>query len=459
MRVFVPLIAVALAASACASRVPEATSPYLPAMRSVDEALAEISPARIRADVDRLAAFGTRHTLSATEGDRGIGAARRWLLGEFTKIAAESGRTDADAMQVRLESHRQPPAPRIPAETEIVNVEAVLPGARPGAAERRIYFVAHYDSRATVDTDATSDAPGANDDGSGVAALLEVARVLSTRRFDATIVFLAVAGEEEGLYGSKLHAAAARAKGLEIGAVLSDDIVGDPSGPDGASSRDAIRVFSEGIPRAASADEVKRLAALGGESDSRSRELARFVAEVAALHRTRVQPQLVFRSDRFLRGGDHLSFLDQGWPAVRFTDVHEKYDRQHQDVRVEDGHRFGDLPEFVDADYLADVARLNAAALVHLANAPRPPSDARIVAAELTTSTTLRWNRSPDAGVAGYEILWRATTSASWEHVSDAGNVEETTLPVSKDDFLFGVRAYDADGWRGVPVFPTAARQ
>jgi Zn-dependent M28 family amino/carboxypeptidase len=362
-------------------------------------------------------------------------------------------------MRVRFDVHRQPPASRIPTETEIVNVEAVLPGALPAAAARRVYFVAHYDSRATDVLDAVSDAPGANDDGSGVAALIEIARVLSTRRFDATIVLLAVAGEEQGLFGSRLHAAAARAANADITAVLSNDIVGDPSGPDGASSRDAIRVFSEGLPRAAPLDEARRIASLGGESDSPSRGLARFVAEVAALHHTRVQPRLVFRSDRFLRGGDHLAFNEQGYAAVRFTDVFEKYDRQHQDVRTDGTRRFGDLPEFVDAEYLADVARLDAAALIHLANAPVAPKDVRIVTADLTTSTTLRWSRSPEPDVAGYEIVGRATTSAVWEFTRDVGDTTEATLPLSKDDRLFGVRAYDRDGWRGLVVFPAAARE
>lgn len=431
----------------------------MPAPAVVREILADVSPARIRADVDRLASFGTRHTLSATEGDRGIGAARNWLKAEFEKIAADSGRSGDEAMRVRFETHRQPVAPRVPREVDVVNVEAVLPGVWISDMAPRVYMVAHYDSRATDVLDATSDAPGANDDGSGTAALLETARVLSKRRFTATIVFLAVAGEEQGLLGSGFHAVGARKDKLDVAAVLSNDIVGDPSGPDGKSSRDAIRLFSEGLPRAASIEDAKKIASLGGESDSPSRELARFVAEVAALHGTRVQPHLVFRGDRFLRGGDHLSFNEQGFPAVRFTDVFEKYDRQHQNVRVENGRRFGDAPEFVDADYLADVARLNAAALVHLANAPSPPVHARIVASDLATDTTLRWEGASDDDVAGYEIVWRATTSPTWEHVKDVGKVAEATLPMSKDEFLFGVRSYGKDGWRGVVVFPAAERK
>jgi hypothetical protein len=456
--------AVSVAALAASCAPPAATErsevvARLPAPAIVREILADVSPARIRADVDRLVSFGTRHTLSATDGDRGIGAARNWLKSEFEKIAADSGRTGDAAMRVRFETHRQPVAPRVPHEVDVVNVEAVLPGVTVGPAARRVYMVAHYDSRATDVLDATSDAPGANDDGSGVAALLETARVLSKRRFAATIVFLAVAGEEQGLLGSGFHAVAARKDKLDVAAVLSNDIVGDPSGPDGKSSRDAIRVFSEGLPRNASIEDAKKIASLGGESDSPSRELARFVAEVAELHATRVRPRLVFRSDRFLRGGDHLSFNEQGFPAVRFTDVFEKYDRQHQNVRVEDGRRCGDAPEFVDADYLADVARLNAASLVHLANAPSPPVHARIVAGDLATDSTLRWEGTSDPDVAGYEIVWRRTTSPAWEHVKDVGKVAEATLPLSKDEFLFGLRSYGKDGWRGVVVFPAAERK
>ncbi len=429
---------------------------HLPAPQAVRGAMAEISPARIRADVDRLVSFGTRHTLSATDGPRGIGAARGWLKSEFENIATESGRAGDDAMRVRFDVHRQiQMPPRVTHDVDVVNVEALL----PGRSARRVYMVAHYDSRASDAVDAASDAPGANDDGSGVAALLETARVLAKRRFDATVVFLAVAGEEQGLLGSQFHAKDAKKGGVEIVGVLSDDIVGDPSGPNGASSRGEIRVFSEGLPRTAVADDSKKIAALGGESDSPSRELARFVAEVAELHRTRVRPRLVFRSDRFLRGGDHLSFNEQGFAAVRFTDVFEKYDRQHQDVRVDDGRRFGDRAEFVDADYLADVARLNAAALMHLAAAPPPPVHARIVATELATDTTLRWDAASDPSVAGFEVVWRATTSPTWEHVRDVGKVAEATLPLSKDDFFFGVRACGPDGYRGVVVFPSAERK
>jgi Zn-dependent M28 family amino/carboxypeptidase len=435
-------------------------TPAAPAsVRTVAPILAEVSPARLRATVDRLVAFGTRHTASVTDDPaRGIGAARRWLKEEMERAAADSGRTGADAVRVSFDSHVEPKGARLVRDTEIVNVVAEIPGSMPEAAARRYYFIAHYDSRCTDPNDAVGDAPGANDCGSGTAAVVELVRVLAKHRFDATLVLVAVAGEEQGLYGSKALAKAARENGLDVRAVLSDDMVGDPSGaPAGAPL--TIRVFSEGIPANATPEDAKRIRALGGETDSTSRELARYVAEVAALQTTRVRPVLVARPDRFLRGGDHLSFNEQGFAAVRFTDAVEKYTRQHQDVREEKGVRYGDLPEFVDADALAEVARLNAAVLAHLANAPSSPGRVRIVAAELATDTTLRWSASPEPDTAGYEVVWRETTSAGWQHVQDAGAVTEVTLPLCKDDFLFGVRAYDRDGFRSPVSFAGAGKE
>jgi Zn-dependent M28 family amino/carboxypeptidase len=361
-------------------------------------------------------------------------------------------------MQVAFDAHTQPAdGARIPRETEIVNVVAVLPGAMPEARARRYYVVGHYDSRASDPLDATSDAPGANDDASGVAVVLEAARVLSKRRWDATLVFLATAGEEQGLYGAKLHAKAARAAGLDVRAVLNDDIVGDPTGPGGVRRAERVRLFSEGLP--AQGGELAEIRKLASESDSASRETARFVAEVGALYALPVQPTMVFRADRFLRGGDHLAFNEQGFAAVRFTTVEETYERQHQNVRKEGGVSYGDVPAFVDGAYLADVARLNAATLAHLANAPSPPPDARILVAELGHDIVLRWSRSPEPDVAGYEVVWRPTTSATWTDSKDVGNVTEVRLPLSKDDLFLGVRAYDKDGYRSPVVFLRAAQK
>jgi Zn-dependent M28 family amino/carboxypeptidase len=328
----------------------------------------------------------------------------------------------------------------------------------PAAANRRYYVVAHYDSRVADVMDAVSDAPGANDDASGVAVVLELARVLAGQKLDATVVFLATAGEEQGLYGARAHAHAAHERHLDVRAVLNDDIVGDPSDPGGGAAHDReIRVFSGGIPPGATSEEIAEIRKLGAESDSPSRELARFVADVAREDHLELAPRLVFRSDRFLRGGDHLAFLDEGFPAaIRFTTVAETFARQHADVRVENGVRIGDLAEFVDPVYLARVASLQAAVLIHLASAPSSPPHAFVDTTALANDTVLRWGASPEPDVAGYEVVWRATTEPEWTHVYDAGAQLEAKLPVSKDDVLLGIRAYDRDGWRSPVAFARA---
>ena len=424
-------------------------SPRPAALAGIDAMLAEVSPGRLDATVRRLAAFGTRHTLSRTDSDeRGIGAARRWIKAELETIPG---------LEVSLDSHLEPVGPRVPRETEIVNVVAVLRGSMPEAAARRYAVVGHYDSRRTDVLDAEGDAPGANDDGSGVAVVMELARVMAGRKFDATLVFLATAGEEQGLLGARDHARAARAAGTAYRGILSNDIVGDPGGQPPGARR--IRVFSEGIPPGASPEEVKRIAATGAENDSASRQLARFTAEVAALHRPGVEPMLVFRPDRFLRGGDHLPFLAEGFPAVRITDLREDYARQHQDPRTEDGVRYGDDPEFVDPDYLAAVARLNGAVLAHLADAPSPPGNARIVTAALATDTLVRWSASPEPDTDGTEVVWRETTSPTWQRSLDAGAATELRVDLSKDDGVFGVRSYDRDGFRSPVAACGAAKE
>lgn len=423
---------------------PSAPSPHAAALTPVLDA---VRPERLAADVATLAGFGTRHTLSdTTSPTRGVGAARAWLAKELAR---------APGVQVTLEAHLVPAdGKRLPRDTAIVDVVGVLPGEAPAAANRRYYVVGHYDSRVVDVMDAVHDAPGANDDASGVAVVLELARVLAGRHLDATVVFLLTAGEEQGLYGARAHARAAREQRLDVRAVLNDDIVGDPSDPAGGRHDRAIRVFSGGIPPQATPEEIAEIRKLGGESDSPSRELARFVAEVAREDRLELEPRLVFRSDRFLRGGDHLAFLEEGFPAaVRFTTVAETFARQHADVRIVDGGRTGDLPEFVDPAYLARVARLQAAVLVHLADAPSSPLRARVDTSALANDSLLRWDASPEPDVAGYEIVWRATTEPEWSHVADAGARLEARVPVSKDDVLFGVRAYDRDGWRSPVTF------
>ncbi len=431
---------------------------------SAGDIAAEVSPVRLRQIIDHLAGFGTRHTLSDTASDtRGIGAARRWIKSELESYSRDSG----GRLQVEFEEFDAPVIQRMPQGGRVVNIVATLPGAMPEAAGRHYYIVGHYDSMCTDIMDSTSGAPGANDDGSGTAAVMEAARILSRHPLDATVVFLCTAGEEQGLVGAKHHADEAAARGDDIRGVLSNDIVGSPLGPGGDPARatpDQIRLFSEGLPKNQTPEQLTRVRSLAGESDSPSRELARFIAEVADQEKTAVRPMLVLRQDRFLRGGDHSSFNEAGFPAIRFCEVSEDYRRQHQNVRDEPGPdgqpvHIGDLPQFVDENYLAGVTRLNITALVHLASAPSVPSDARVITAKLAYDTTLRWTASPEPDTAGYEVVWRATTSPTWEHVQNVGNVTEATINESKDNFFFGVRAYDRDGFRSPVAFPTAAKE
>ncbi len=412
------------------------------------ETMNRITPESVRHCVETLVAFGTRHTMSDAVSDtRGIGAARRWIRDELASIEPK-GR-----LEVFGESFEVPKSARIDRPTELVNVIAVLSGTMPEATNRRYYVVGHYDSRAGDQMDRSIDAPGANDDASGVAVVIECARALASERLDATIVFLATPGEEQGLLGAHYRASQAEADGEDIRAVLNNDIVGDPMGEPGL-----IRVFSEGIPRNASAQELARIRSLSAESDGGSRQIARYIEEIASIEDCAVRPMMVFRPDRFLRGGDHSAFNERGFAGVRFTVVHENYNRQHQDVRIEGNANFGDTPEHVDWDYLAGVVRLNAAVLMHLANAPSTPADVRIITAQLERATTLRWLASPEPDVAGYEVVWRDTTDPRWTNARDVGDVTEITLPLNKDNVFVGVRAYDRDGYRSPVGFASAGR-
>jgi len=430
----------------------------------VQRVTSSISSKHVLADLERLVAFKTRHTMSRTDSDtEGIGAARRWLAGEFERYAAQAGRDD---VTVVLETHVvKADGRRITTDTDVVNVVCTIPGSDPNAKSRLYYVIGHYDSRASGALDAEALSPGANDDGSGTVVCLAVARAIMRERLEATVIIMPVAGEEQGLYGARRHAGLASDEGKDIRAVLSNDIVGDPTGPGGREARGEVRMFSEGIPTAILAREgratsaIRMLRSLSAESDSTSRQLARYMHEIAIQHDLPVKPKLIFRPDRFLRGGDHTGFNEAGFAAVRMTEVYENYDHQHQDVRTEDGKQFGDLIEFIDAGYIADVARLNAAGIVHLASAPSAPPNARIIIAELTNDTTLRWNASPESDVAGYEIVWRDTTSPVWQHTQDIGNSTEGTVDLSKDNWFFGVRAYDHDGYRSMVSFPIAARE
>jgi Peptidase family M28 len=418
----------------------------------VSRMLSEISAANIRRTVEKLASFGTRNTLSSQSApDRGIGAARDWLFDEFKKAALRSG----GRMRVELQSYRQPVASRIPVPTVITNVVATLRGSRPDSVDRTYVVSGHYDSMPTGRIDAVSDAPGADDDASGVAAVLEMARVMATRRFDATLVFMAVAGEEQGLYGANHFAEVAERAGTNIAGMFTNDIIGSSVG--GAGQRDPfrIRVFAEGLPNTPSPLEADWRRFGGGETESKARQLARYVKEVAENEATRMKVRIIYRRDRLGRGGDHIPFLNRGWPAVRFTEPNEDYRHQHQNVRVENGVQIGDLPEFVDYDYIARAARVNAAALTALARSPAVPTGALINTAGQRADTELRWSANTESDLAGYEIVKRATTDLEWGETIPVGNVTRTVLRnTAKDNYFFGIRAVDKSGNRSPAAFP-----
>jgi hypothetical protein len=429
--------------------------PKPPADPQIAAALARVSAQRIQANIEKLVSFQTRLTLSAQDADsvkagHGIGAAREWIKAEFESYSRACG----GCLEVKTDSFTEAPAERIPKPTVITNVYAVQKGTGPESAKRIVLVTGHYDSRNSDTLDVSGIAPGANDDASGTAVSLECARVLSQMKFPATIIFLTVAGEEQGLNGSRHFARMARDQNWNIEAVLNNDIVGGDRSPQ--QNPEVVRVFSEGVPLSATETELRQVRNLGGESDSASRLLARYIAEVSRTYQTAAQPLLVFRLDRYLRGGDHYSFNQQGYAAVRFTEYREDYNHQHQNVRTENGIEYGDLPRFVNFDYVANVARLNAATLASLASAPAPPARVRLQTKELENNSTLTWEASP--GSASYEVLWRDTTSPEWEHAQPAGNVTRATLPLSKDNVIFAVRAVDSMGHRSLPVVPQPER-
>ncbi len=445
-----------VAALACLAHIGAAQE----ALKSVQDAhiaaaLEDISAQRIQTDIEKLVSFGTRLTLSAQDPDsiakgRGIGAAREWIKSEFERYSKECG----GCLEVKTDGFTEQPADRIPNATEITNVYAVLKGTDPTQAKRIVLVTGHYDSRNSDTLDVKGDAPGANDDASGTAVSLECARVLSKMKFPATIIFLAVAGEEQGLNGSRHFAKMAKEQGWDLEAVLNNDIVGGDKSTE--QDHSIVRVFSEGLPLAASEQDVRRIRGLGGESDSGSRELARYIAEIGRTYDAAVKPTLVFRLDRYLRGGDHSAFNQQGFSAVRFTEFREDFHHQHQNVRNENGIEYGDLPKFVDYAYVSHVARLNASALASLASAPAPPANVHLLTKDLENDSTLTWDASP--GAAAYEVVWRATAAPEWEHAQSFGNATRATLKISKDNVIFAVRAVDAVGHGSLPVVPDPQR-
>jgi hypothetical protein len=487
---FLLLPACAMAQSAAVSGLPAPA----PADRAIAAAIERISPQQVHEDIAKLVSFRNRSTLSSLDSDlppgTGVLAAADWIASEFEHISEGCGH----CLEVKRDDFVEPPQqtanPRIVRPTRIVNIYAVLKGSDPAQADRRVLVTGHYDSRNSDNFNTHDPAPGANDDASGVAVSLEAARVLTTSgiKFPATIVFAAVAGEEQGLNGSAHLAKLAKQEGWDLEAVLNNDIVGGDTTP-GETMQDktAVRVFSEGVPSPTTPEELRRIQTTGAENDSPSRELARAVAEVAATYfpvrrggllgpdfprpgglKPPFHPVLIFRRDRFLRGGDHSSFNAQGFAAVRFTEWRENFNHQHQNVRVAEGTnvdgskgqvQYGDLIDFVDFSYVTNVARLNAAALATFALAPGEPQNVKVLTTALDNNTQLTWE-APKGFPAGasYEVVWRDTSAPLWTNAKSVGTNTSVTLPTSKDNVVFGVRSVDSQGHRSPAVYPWPVR-
>lgn len=444
-----------------------------PADPAIARALANISPARIHQTIQTLVGFKTRNTLSSMDASlpsgTGIQAAADWIFDQFQDISKACG----GCLEVRRDVFTAEPDPhsqwgnRIPQPTRITNVYAILRGTDSAQANRMVLVTGHYDSRATNFLDDKATAPGANDDASGVAVSLECARVLSKLRFPSSIVFVAVAGEEQGLFGSAHLAKLAKDQGWDLEAVLNNDIVGGNTTPgDTLQMKDRVRVFSEGVPMAATPAQVRRIRALGEENDSPSRELARAIQSIDRTYfpagPTHFRAFLVNRPDRYLRGGDHMSFNQEGFAAVRFTEWREDFNHQHQNIVTPPAGSNepikGDLVQFVDFRYVARVARLNAATLATLAASPGEPKDVKIDARALGNGTTLHWSAAPGK-VDHYDLMWRETTAPDWQYVQRVpppanGAPVTISVLVSKDNVVFGVCAVDAKGHRGLVVTP-----
>ncbi|HJT99420.1 MAG TPA: M20/M25/M40 family metallo-hydrolase [Rhodanobacteraceae bacterium] len=405
-----------------------------------------VSATELHATIEKLVSFGTRHTLSDTKSNkRGIGAARRWVQSRFEAFSNDCG----GCLEIVTPSQSFT-GKRIPEPTEVADVVAIQRGTSD--PDRVIVITGHLDSRVTDVMDSRHDAPGANDDGSGSAAVIEAARVLSKHKFAATLVFGVLSGEEQGLYGGKVLADYAKAHGWRVEAELNNDIVGNTHGQDGVVDNTIVRAFSEGTKSNETLDQAKYRRYHGGEVDSPSRNTARYIAALAERYLTNFHVRMVYRTDRYGRGGDQVPFLEAGYPAVRFSEAHENYSRQHQDLRTENGIKYGDTIDGVDFPYLAQVTRLNVLTMASLAAAPAPPQGVEIDGA-VSTDTTIKWRPSPGAG--GYRVWWRDTTAPQWDRSRWAGAATSATLKnVVLDDIFVGVSAVSADGYASPVVFP-----
>ncbi len=432
------------------SAAPYATISQAPVDNRIRAMTRAVSAQDLRRIDTRLVAFGTRNAFSETlrSRSRGVLPARDWIAAQFAADAKRaSGR-----MSVSYDTYLQPKTPRTPRAVTISSVVAVLKGDDP---DGRTYVVSsHYDSRNSDGNDATRNAPGADDNGSGTSAVLEAAKVMAATRFHGTIVFACFDGEEQGLFGSGHYAQQLKANHADVLADLNNDIVGASAGPNGERAPLTVRIFSQALPDDA---VVRQVNLVGSENDSPSRELARFVKVTAEQYASGMNAELISRADRFLRGGDQESFTAQGFPAMRFVEKYENYHHQHQNVRVEGGVQYGDLLRYVDFSYLARVTQMNVAALAALALGPEQPGAVQMLTKHLGYDTTLRWSSVPHA--VSYEIVWRETTAPEWQYARNVGNRTQATVAVSKDDYIFGVRALDAAGLRSPAVYPRPVRE
>lgn len=416
---------------------------------------AEVSAKNLETLVRKLVSFETRHTLSDTLSSKtGIGAARNWIKQELEKYSKESG----GRLKVEFDTFIQPAdGRRILQPVSMKNVLAILPGTDPD--DNRIFIVTgHYDSRATDVMDAKSPAPGANDDGSGTAAVMEMARVMSKYKFNSTIIFGTLVAEEQGLYGAAHLAKRAKESGWNVEGMITNDIVGNTYGRE-TDLRDnrSVRIFSEGVPPGETAAGRTLRSSIGSENDGTAREFARYVKEAGEKYVDQLDVKLIYRKDRYLRGGDHTAFSEQGFTAIRVTEMNEDFNRQHQNVRTEKGVEYGDLPEFVDYTYLQKVARMNLVSLANIASAPQKPQNVTVLTRELTNRTSLQWEAPKGEKPAGYYVNMRETSSPFWERkffVSDT----KITLDYSKDNYFFGVQSVDAEGHESLVVIPKPGR-
>jgi Zn-dependent M28 family amino/carboxypeptidase len=411
----------------------------------------KVSADRIKKDITILANFGTRHTLSDTVSDtRGIGAARRWIKGEFDKISSDCNNCLEVSFQKDLVKKEE--SIRIPNDVWIVNVVAIQRGTT--YPDRYIIMSGDIDSRVSNPNNFTSDAPGANDNASGMAGTLEAARVLSQFKFENSIIYLGLSGEEQGLFGGQGLVKSAKEKGWDIVGIFNNDMIGNIKGVDGIVSNTDFRIFSEPVPPTETEKERSMRRFYGGEVDGISRQLARYVHKNVKTHMPEMNPMMIYRLDRFGRGGHHRPFNDAGYAGIRIMEAHENYTQQHQDIRVEDGIAYGDVLEHVNFDYAKKLTSVNAINLASLAWAPPAPQKVSI-GGIVEASAKFQWSAVP--GAMGYKIYWRDTTSPTWDHSRFVGDVTEFTLEgVVIDNFFFGVSAVGKDGFESVVVFPNA---